>query len=60
MNQYLQTVGQKMKAKITELAGFVRSFVFVWSWQTITFSGLLLTYLTYKLLHALFAAKYTP
>lgn len=60
MSQYLQSIPQRVKTKAIQLVDFLRSFILIWTWQTITFSGLLLTYLSYKLLHYIFTGKYTP
>ncbi len=42
------------------LAEFVRSFIVVWTWQTITFSGLLMCYLAHALLVKVLSWKFVP
>lgn len=42
------------------LAEFMKSFVFVWTWQTITFSGLLMCYLLHGMFIRLFSWKIIP
>ncbi len=43
-----------------EAAEFIRSFIVVWFWQTLTFTGLLMVYLTNGLINKVFSSRFFP
>ena len=51
---------KKIRTSLSQFIQFFRTFFLVWLWQTVTFSGLLLCYLSYKFVRFFLHTRITP